>query len=61
MTCVASFRRSKPVSTNTQVSWSPMARWMSAAATDESTPPESPSMTSSLPTWARIFATASSA
>src|SRR6267378_3701834 len=32
ITCPASFRRSRPVSTNTQVSWSPIARWMSAAA-----------------------------
>jgi hypothetical protein len=44
---LASFRRSRPWSTNTQVSWSPMARWISAAATDESTPPDRPRMTSS--------------
>jgi hypothetical protein len=31
--------RSRPWSTNTQVSWSPIARWISAAATLESTPP----------------------
>jgi hypothetical protein len=28
------------LSTNTQVSWSPTARWISVAATAESTPPE---------------------
>ena len=39
---LASFRRSRPWSTNTQVSWSPMARWISAAATEESTPPDRP-------------------
>ena len=32
---------------------SPIARWISAAATDESTPPERPRMTSSSPTCAR--------
>ncbi len=46
-TCSASFRRSRPWSTNTQVSWSPIALWISAAATDESTPPDSPRITSS--------------
>ena len=60
ITCAASSRRSRPLSTKTQVSWSPMARWISAAATDESTPPERPRITSSPPTCARIFATASS-
>ena len=54
ITWVASSRRSRPWSTNTQVSWSPIAWWMSAAATDESTPPESPRITSSPPTCARI-------
>ena len=39
-TCSASPSRSRPLSTKTQVSWSPIARWISAAATDESTPPE---------------------
>ena len=39
--------RSSPVSTKMQVSWSPMARWTSDAATDESTPPERPQMTRS--------------
>src|SRR5471032_3171631 len=38
ITILPSSRRSRPWSTNTQVSWSPMARWISAAATDESTP-----------------------
>ena len=36
-----------------------MARWISAAATEESTPPESPRITSSLPTCSRIRAIAS--
>ena len=47
MTCSASCSRSRPWSTNTQVSRSPIARWISAAATDESTPPDRPSRTSS--------------
>ena len=34
ITCFASFRRSRPWSTNTQVSCSPIAWWISAAATD---------------------------
>ncbi len=41
------------VSTNTQMSWSPIALCSSAATTDESTPPDRPSSTSSLPTCAR--------
>ena len=41
-TCSASFLRIRPWSTNTQVSWSPIARWTSSAATAESTPPERP-------------------
>ena len=41
-TCSASPWRSRPWSTNTQVSRDPMARWTSAAATAESTPPDSP-------------------
>ena len=41
-----------------QVSWSPTARCTSAAATDESTPPESPQITRcSVPTSSRIRAT----
>ena len=46
--------RSKPVSTKTHVSWSPIALCTSAAATAESTPPESPQITRSSPTCARI-------
>ena len=41
-TCSASPLRSSPWSTKTQVSWSPIARCTSAAATAESTPPDSP-------------------
>ena len=37
-----SFQRSRPVSTNTQVSWSPIALCSSAATTEESTPPDKP-------------------
>ena len=47
----------RPVSTNTHVSWSPTALCTRAAATAESTPPESPQMTCSPPTWARIAST----
>ena len=50
--------RSRPLSTNTQVSWSPIARWTSTATTDESTPPESAQRTRSRPTCARISSTA---
>ena len=42
ITCSPSPLRIRPWSTNTQVSWSPIARCTSSAATDESTPPESP-------------------
>ena len=49
--------RMRPVSTNTQVSWWPMALWTSAAATAESTPPESPQMARPSPTCARISST----
>src|SRR5260221_81318 len=38
MTWAASFRRSRPVSTNTHVSCAPMARWISAAATEQPVP-----------------------
>jgi hypothetical protein len=38
------------------VSWSPMASWISTAATALSTPPERPQITRPLPTWARILA-----
>jgi hypothetical protein len=44
-TCSASPLRSRPWSTKTQVSWSPTARCTSAAATAESTPPDSPQTT----------------
>ena len=43
-TCSASPLRSRPWSTNTQVSRSPIARCTTAAATAESTPPDSPQM-----------------
>ena len=46
------------MSTKMQVSWSPIALWMSAAATAESTPPDRPRITSSLPTCSRILAIA---
>ena len=59
-TCSASSRRSSPVSTNTHVSWSPIALCTSAAATAESTPPDSPQITRSSPTCARISSTACS-
>ena len=58
-TCSASFSRISPWSTKTQVSRSPTARWTSSAATEESTPPESPQITRPSPTWARIAATCS--
>ena len=45
ITRCASSRRSTPLSTKMQVSWSPMARCTSAAATVESTPPLSPQTT----------------
>ncbi len=56
-TCSASPARMRPVSTNTQVSLCPMALCTSAAATAESTPPESPQMARPSPTWARTAAT----
>ena len=60
MTCSPSFLRIRPWSTNTHVSWSPIARWTSSAATDESTPPESPQITRPVPTCARILSICSS-
>ena len=60
ITCSPSFLRISPWSTNTHVSWSPIARCTSSAATLESTPPESPQITRPSPTWARIAATCSS-
>ena len=59
MTWSPSPARSSPWSTNTQTSWSPIARCSSAATTDESTPPESPSSTLSPPTCSRTRAIAS--
>ena len=60
-TCAPSSLRSRPLSTNTQVRRSPMARWTSRAATEESTPPDRAQMTRPFsPTWPRIFSTASS-
>ena len=60
MTCSPSFLRMSPWSTNTQVSWSPIARWTSTAATLESTPPDRPQITLPLPTCARMRAICSS-
>ncbi len=60
MTCFASSSRSRPWSTKTQVSWSPIARWISAAATEESTPPDRPRITCSAPTCSRMRMTDSS-
>ena len=59
-TCSASPARSSPWSMNTQVNWSPTARWTRAAATAESTPPDSPQSTLSPPTRRRTPATACS-
>ena len=56
----ASPARISPVSTKTQVSWSPMALWTRAAATAESTPPDRAHSTRSPPTWARTAATCDS-
>ena len=56
-TCSPSPWRSSPVSTNTQVSCEPMALCTSAAATAESTPPDSAQITRASPTWARTAAT----
>ena len=53
--------RIRPWSTNTQVSWSPIARCTSSAATDESTPPERPQMTWPSPTCSRMRRICSSA
>ena len=46
--------RSSPLSTKMQVSWSPTAACTSAAATAESTPPESAQITWPLPTCSRV-------
>ena len=53
-TLSASRMRIMPWSTNTQVSRSPMALCMSSAATDESTPPDSPRIALASPTCSRI-------
>ena len=50
ITMSPSFLRSRPLSTNTHVSWSPMALCKSAATTEESTPPDKPNKTFLLPT-----------
>ena len=50
----------RPWSTNTQVSCFPTARESSTAATGESTPPDSPSSTRSLPIFLRSADTVSS-
>ena len=59
-TCSRSPARSSPWSTNTQVSRCPIARWTSAAATAESTPPDSPQIARPSPICSRIAATVSS-
>ena len=59
-TCSASPLRSRPWSTKTQVSWLPTACCTSAAATAESTPPDSPQIRFLPPTWAWMACTASS-
>ena len=56
-TCSASPARSRPWSTKTQVSWSPIALCTSAAATEESTPPDRAHSTGRSPTVARTSAT----
>ena len=52
-----SFLRSNPVSTNIHVKRSPIAKLRSCAATDESTPPDRPSITRSSPNCSRREAT----
>ena len=59
-TFLRSSLRSSPLSTNTHVSWSPIALWISAAATEESTPPLSPRITFLSPTVFLIFSIARS-
>ena len=48
------------MSTKTQVSWSPIASWISTATTDESTPPLRPQITLPWPTCSRMRVIASS-
>ena len=55
-TSSASPARSRPWSTKMQVSWSPIASWISTAATEESTPPDRPQITRPSPTCARMRA-----
>ena len=59
-TISGSFLRSSPWFTKTQVSCLPIALWISAATTEESTPPERPSTTFWSPTCFRMSAIASS-
>ena len=59
-TCFASSWRSTPLSTKMQVRRSPIARWISSAATAESTPPLRPQTTLPSPTCRRMRAVASS-
>ena len=59
-TCSPSPARMRPVSTKTQVSLEPMALCTRAAATAESTPPDSPQMARPSPTCSRMAATAES-
>jgi hypothetical protein len=54
-----SLRRSRPLSTRMQTSWSPMAWWSSEAVTEESTPPLRPQMTLASPTCLRTASTVS--
>src|SRR5436305_339907 len=55
-TSAPSAARIKPWSTNTHVSCSPIASWISTAATALSTPPDRPQITRPLPTCSRISA-----
>ena len=54
MTASSSSLRSRPLSTRMHESCGPIAWYSSAATTDESTPPERPQITRSLPTRSRI-------
>ena len=56
-TCSPSPWRMSPVSTNTHVSWWPIALCTRAAATAESTPPDRPQMARPAPTWSRTAST----
>ena len=61
MTDFSSSLRNRPLSTRMHESCGPIARYNSAATTDESTPPESPQITRSLPTRSRTCAIVCSA